>query len=306
MISMKSVFWTVAAIDAVLLGMLFVMTLDTPSHDGGRDMAMFFFVVAPAAVLAAAMLLFAFVDAKAVRAIALFTVVVPGLVFVGNQLHEAWIDHRIADMQSGAGYFSGATLRELGKAVVRHDVATLRRLGPTTDVNTTGDDGMPLLALAVSGDGDPADIPVVQALLATGAKPDAGLDGATRRADPALLRVLLEAGANPNYTPFGQQPIVFRWLDVMTPDTLRLLVKHGLDTDGRSYGDPLAVVATIHRRWDLLVVLIAAGADVTRPRADGRNVRDELTAQAARAVEEGKPVPPDLLRATAMLARSMP
>lgn len=314
MIRMSSFFWPIAAIDALLFVVLGVMTLRTSAHgDGGREMALFFLVAVPSVVLLVAVLMFAFGHSALVRGFALFVVAVPGLLFVGSRAHDAWIDHVIAENRSGVGYFTGDAMREMGRAVMRRDVATLARLGPSVDVDAVGEQGMTLLGLAVDRDfgrlpdaKDNDELPVVRALLGLGAKADRGLDSAMRQSDTMLLRMLLDAGADPNLTGDGGQPLVFGWIGTITPEALRLLGAHGLDPDGTGYGDPLAVVVTIHRRWDLLAVLIELGADTTRPRPDGRNVAAELAAQADEATKKGGTVPPELARVTALLNDTQP
>jgi len=306
---MAHVFWAVVALDATLFAVLLVMTLTQRGPaDGGREMALFFFIALPAGVLLAAVGLFVWCDSSVVRGFALFVVTVPGLFIAGGQLRGLAIDHRIAQNHSGAGYFGDAAMRVLGAAVVQRDVKTLKRIGPSVDVNTVGERGMTLLALAAErhfGDApvlpEGPELEVVRTLLALGAKPDQALDTASKLKQPDLLRVLLEAGGNANLRTPGDQPLAFHWLSILPPDNLRLLAAHGLDLNTTSYGDPFAVSVSIHRRWDLLAVLIELGADTTRPRPDGRTVAGELTAQLAEEATAGRAPPPDLLRAKALL-----
>lgn len=309
MIRMPPVFWTLTALDALFFAVLLVMTLTQRSHgDGGREMALFFFIAVPCGVLMAAVLLFVCVDSTVARVLALFIVTVPGLFFGGGQLRGLWIDRSIAQHQNGTAQFEGGAMRAMGAAVVLRDVDALRRIGPTVDLNTIGDRGMTLFALAaercVDDSPDATDgrgLQVVATLLALGAQPNQGLDTAVRLKQTALLRLLLEAGADPNRHAEGAQPLVFRWLSVTTPETLRLLAAHGLDLNATEHGNSFAVTATIYRRWDLLAVLIELGADTTRPRPDGRTVAGELTAQLADEARAGRLAPPDLLHAKALL-----
>lgn len=309
MIRVQQVFWTVTALDALFFAVLLVMTLTQRSHgDGGREMALFFFIAVPSGVLLAAALLFLYVDSTVVRVIALFIVTVPGLFFGGGQLRSLWIDRVIAEHQNGTGYFDEGAMKAMGAAVVLRDVEALKRVGRGVDVNTVGDRGMTLLALAAErhfndapDTTDGRELQVVQVLLELGAKPNQGLDTAAKLKRSDLLRLLLAAGADPNLHADGEQPLVFRWLSVMTPETLRLLAAHGLDLNATSYGDPFAVTATIYRRWDLLAVLIELGADTARPRPDGRTVAGELSVQLAEEAQAGRPAPPDLLQAKALL-----
>jgi hypothetical protein len=167
---------------------------------------------------------------------------------------------------------------------------------------------MTLLALAAeraaedtSGPTPPSALQVVQALLALGAKPAQAMETALKLKDPALLRALLDAGGDPNMPASNGQPLVFSWVAVMPLDNLRLLAKHGLDLDSSFHGDPLAFVFAIHRRRDLLAFLIEQGADVGRPRPDGRTAPGEVQAQIDEALKERSPIPPELLQVKAML-----
>ena len=291
-------FWSIAALDAIALVAMAIATLGGKGHDGGREMGLFFFVMLPAAVLLVTMLVFAFLNVGWVRYAALSVVLFPALFWVWQQVDDAQIDRRIASRQTGAGHFHGPAMQAMGVAVVARNVETLKRIGPTVDVNAEGNEHMTLLQLAVdrrengiSTRTDAPEIPVVSTLLALGANPAAALEVATKRPDTGLLRLLLEAGGDPNLRLADGLPLVSSWYAVMTPDALRLLGEHGLDPDTKVHDAPMAVVFTIHRRWDLVDVLVDLRADLDRPRADGRNVRSELADQLAEAHEKGQEIP---------------
>ncbi|MEO8805291.1 MAG: ankyrin repeat domain-containing protein [Burkholderiaceae bacterium] len=301
-------FWAIAAIDAVLLAVLLVMTLQQRSvqNDGGREMGLFFFIMLPGFVLALAMLLFHFSTSLPAKSIALFIVLVPGLYFAKQQIEGSIVDRRIEANRLGVGYFDTEPMRQMGAAVVRRDVETLMRIGPGVDVNAPGRDTMTLLLLAVSSAdsrvSDGSDLPVVRALLALGAKADAAMHTACVRLDSDLLATLLAAGGNPNLKAGGHQALVFDTMSSITPSNFRLLAQHGLDLNSRSYDDPLPVQLSIYRRWDLLAIAIELGADTTRARPDGRNVADELAGQIDEEKKAGREPPADLLHASALLA----
>jgi hypothetical protein len=199
-------------------------------------------------------------------------------------------------------------MRKMGAAVVQRDVETLMRIGPGVDVNASGRDNMTLMRLAVRGAdarvSDGSDMPVVRALLALGAKPDAAMHDACVRFDPDLLATLLAAGGNPNLKAGAHQPLVFDTMSSITPRNFRLLAQHGLDLNSQAYDDPLPVQLTIYRRWDLLAIAIELGADTKRARPDGRNVADELASQIDEETKAGRALPADLLRASALLEAS--
>ena len=298
-------FWVVAATDSALLLAMLVMTLNSSSgqNDGGREMALFFFIILPAVVLVLAILMFHFGPVW-LKAVALLIVLVPGLWFGKVQIEDRLVDRRIAADRSGVGYFHTEPMRQMGAAVVQRDVDTLMRVGRTVDVDTPGDD-MTLMRLAVYGpdarSSDGSELPVVRALLALGASPDAAMSTACMRTDPDLLEMLLAAGGNPNLEVAPQRPLVFETMSVITQRSFRVLVAHGLTLNSVSYRDPLPVQLAIYRRWDLLAIAIELGADTTRARPDGRTVASELASQIEEEKAAGREVPADLLRALAVL-----
>ncbi len=303
------VFWAIAAIDAALLAVFIVMTLQHPGgqNDGGREMGIFYFNVVPGVALVLAMLLFHFSTSLPAKSIALLIVLVPGIYFAKVQIEERIVERRVEANLSGAGYFDSEPMRQMGAAVVKRDVQTLMRIGPSVDVNAPGRD-MSLLRLAVDGAdarrSDGSELPVVRALLALGAKADAAMHAACVRVDSTLLEILLAAGGNPNLTLNGHQPLVFDTMSSITPHNFRLLAKHGLDLNSKSRNDPLPVQLAIYRRWDLLAIAIELGANTKLSRPDGRNVADELTSQIDEAKKAGHEVPDDLLRARSVLEAS--
>ena len=299
------IFWSIAAIDAVLLLVMLVMTLQSSSghNDGGREMALFFFIIAPAAVLGLAGLMFWF-GPLPVKVIALLIVLVPGFWFAKVQIQNRIVDRQIAADRSGAGYFHTEPMRQMGVAVVQRDIGTLRRVGPTVDVNTPGRE-MTLMRLAVDGTdarrSDGSELPVVRALLELGASPAPAMPIACMRHDPALLEMLLAAGGDPNLEVVAQRPLVFDTMSVITPRSFRMLAARGLDLNSVGYGDPLPVQLAIYRRWDLLAIAIELGADTARTRPDGRSVAGELSLQIDEEKAAGREVPTNLLRARAAL-----
>lgn len=307
MTRLAPVFWTIAGLDASALVLLCAALLNDPAgqNDGGRQMGLFFFVILPALVLAAAMALFRFGGGSLpMRGVALFIVVVPALWFATVKVEERLVDRAGAADRRGSGYFEGEAMRRLGEAVVQRDVAALQRLGAGVDVNTPGRDGMTLLGLAVaSADArvsDGSELPVVRALLGLGAKAGPGMTTACVRRDPALLEMLLAAGGDPNQQ-LGGTPLVFGVMSSITPQAFRLLAAKGLDLNSRDHGDPLPVQLVIYRRWDLVAIAIELGADTTPARPDGRTVAGELASQIAEAMQAGVEVPADLLQARAAL-----
>jgi hypothetical protein len=298
---MNSLFWIIVAADTVLFSFMLFGLVQGGSNDGGREMGIFFHVLLPSIVLLLSVLLHVFSRALFWRALALFVVAVPGLLFLGNQVRNVYIDYVVAQIELGRGYFDDRVLKEMGAAVVACDGATLQRLAPSIDINTPGEGGISLLGLAVLRAFEKPECPtgsrlaVVQQLVALGANADSGVDGALKMKDSAFLATLLDAGANPNQLTQFDQPIIFRWLDAMPIENMRLLIDHGLDVNVKSYGNTLAFELAVKRRWDLLALLIEHGIDWRRPRDDGRTVAGDISSQIIELKTSGT-VPSDLLR----------
>ena len=308
---MNRLFWGVVALDTLLFVVLLVATLrDTRASDGGKEMGLFFFILVPCFIIGLAVLLFVFARSAAWRILALLIVAGPGLFLAGSRLREAWIGHIIREKNSGRGYFSGSAPRAMGSAVVQRDTAAIARLAPTLDLNTVGERGMTFVGLALeqafeapdSADPRPSSLVVVQTLLSLGAKPEPGLDVATKLKDPSILRALLEAKADPNFRRDSGGPVVFEWLGVMPVENLRLLIDHGLDLNCvGSYGTPLVVAIGEAQRWDLLELLLQRGVDPAPADRNGRTIGqfvDELVTDRTRNDRE---VGEDLLRVQSLL-----
>lgn len=307
---MNPIFWTVVGLDAALfLGLLIsVLVQRGGSESGGREMGIAFFVIVPALLIGAAVLLYLFARSPVWKVIALIVVAGPGLLIAGTQIRSAYIDYVVRQNALGRGYFSTAAMKAMGAAVVQADLATLQRLGPTVDVNTVGEGGTTLIAMATDLAFDAPDPEsahrrraVIETLLGLGAKPGPAMSSALKVKDPAVLAALLDAGGDPNAPTEAGTPLVFEWLSIMPVENLRLLIRHGLNVNAAQYNTPLAVEVTLQRRWDLLLLLAQSGADLSKPREDGRNVADELTARIEEAQGENREPPADLLRVRELL-----
>lgn len=308
--SLNPFFWSVVALDAALFLGLLVSLLVQPggSADGGREMGIAFFVIAPLILIGGAVVLYVFSRSMAWKIAALIIVAGPGLFIAAGQIRSAYIDYVVRQNALGRGHFSGSAMKEMGGAVVQADLATLQRLGPTVDINTVGERGTTLISMAAEQAFDAPDeasagrrFAVIQTLIRLGAKPGPAMSTALKLKDPAVLNALLEAGADPNALTEHRSPLVFEWLSTMPVENLRLLIQHGLNVNVVQYNTPLPVEVTLQRRWDLLLLLAQSGADLRKPRDDGRNVADELAIRVEEAKSEGHDPPADLVRVRELL-----
>ncbi len=145
------------------------------------------------------------------------------------------------DASVGAGenprsYFEGSAL-ELARAVDRRDKATLERMIHQQGINPDqqfGKNNLPLVAWPV------------------------------RNKDVEGLRLLLDAGANPNARKSKWSNNIAMEIAVQdSPELLTLLLEHGGDPNTlNSNNEPLLYTARLANRWDIVQLLVERGADV--------------------------------------------
>lgn len=119
-------------------------------------------------------------------------------------------------------------------------------------------------------------LPLASALLEAGAEPSDGvtLPLAAAAGHIAALDLLLEHGADVNraWATDGSAPLyaILRWS--RTPDGFRWLLQHGAQADPVFAANGETPLHAAAAAWDVAVVeeLVRRGADIRRPRADGR------------------------------------
>ena len=307
---MNKVFWLIVAVDAALFLVLLIATLlQSGPSDGGKEMALTFGVVLPAVVIGSAVLLYVFSTSTTWRTLALVIVAGPGLLLAGIHLRDFYINYQIAQKSAGRGYFSGSAMKDMGQAVVSRDLATLRRLAPKVNLNEIGERGMTLVRLAVTTAGTLApdgkelspEVSVVRTLISLGAKPDPALEEATKLENPEILKLLLEAGADPNSEVSGSG-VVFAWLRILPVENLRLLVQHGTGVNSRDqYGSPLLLRAAEEENWDAVIFLIHQGADVRLADKSGKTLSSLIEDRLSDSARYGSQVDPGLLKVKALM-----
>ncbi len=93
---MQKLFWALVAVDAGLFFFLLIATLKQRSPaDGGREMALFFGVLLPGAVVALAVVLYVLSSSTTWHLIALLVVAAPLLFIAAVRARSAYIDYRV-------------------------------------------------------------------------------------------------------------------------------------------------------------------------------------------------------------------
>ncbi len=138
-------------------------------------------------------------------------------------------------------FFSGPQLL-LAQAIERGDLVQVQQLAPVTDLNTPGRKDMTLLFFAVQEalKRDPKQLAMITVLVKGGADPlqevpNFGdvLGVVLNSSHPEFLRVLLDAGVEPNTTTSKGTPIIFFVVRETTFDSLKLLIARGADVNRR-------------------------------------------------------------------------
>jgi hypothetical protein len=303
---MTIAFWSIAGVEALALGVFCLMFLadgNKGNQDGGRSMALFFFLIIPAALLGLAILLHVYFATAVMRGIAFLIVISPAIILVVAKGDDYYGIYQAEQREQGRGYFSGRAMRAMATAVAQADVPRVEKLAATVDINTVGDMGITLLWLATDMNPPHASsippetrLALVQTLLKLGAKPNR-IVGPKHEVSPALLsalhmpqsaiaKALLEAGADANARDNAGATMLFAAAGRMPVETLQLLLAHGADVNATLRGTPLSVWFALDRRWDLLAVLAERGIDMHRPYSN----EDRRTAASfvARAMENSK------------------
>ncbi|KYF99005.1 hypothetical protein BE20_52700 [Sorangium cellulosum] len=179
--------------------------------------------------------------------------------------------------------------RELARAIAAGDLAAVRALAPSTDLDAPGAEHMTLLVFAMhwaSGQ-EPARLQIVTELVRAGADVhhvvpllSSALDLAILAESPAFLRAMLDGGVSPDArVGRGHTPALFRAASEATVESMRLLLDRGADVDARdSLGTPAITYALRALQLDQVEELLDRGAD---PRAVNR-----LGQSFARVLEE--------------------
>jgi len=178
----------------------------------------------------------------------------------------------------------------LEKAIEADDAQAIdAAIAAGANPNAHGAHGVTPLAFATGTDRKQA----VRALIAHRADPNAkdeeGDNAVTVAVtawarDPELLRMVLDAGGDPNTRNASGSPVIVRFGNDRNLDAITWLHRHGADIDAEDDGQPLVVSYALSVDWDVVWHLIQLGA-----RTDTAKARDGLVA----AFEDPQVTQPD-------------
>ena len=294
-----------AGLEAALLLWMFILSETEPRGgglNGGPEMALFFYVIVPAAFLALAVVVFRFARSRFFRWASALAIVAPLVALVVHEVQETILRYHVREDASGRGYFETRPAKRLAEAVVQGDTAAVAALVGSTDIRQFGESNETFLRLALERTGDKAAL--VAILLRAGADPnqngnwpgDGGwpLRSAIYSGDAAVIGLLLDAGADPNRVDNQGQPAFFTALEY--PDMLALLLPRGVRlTEENAEGWTALMFGVRTGRWRSVDMMLDAGADPAHVSKSGLTLAGTVDLVKREKIRFEEPVPPELL-----------
>lgn len=307
-------FWGLAALNAVGLLILFVLGIRERGHnDGGREMALFFYVIVPAILLAGTAALFSLVSVPLMRWLCLAVVAAP----IAFYAYVAFAQFGLSFVNDPSNAYQNPAMKKLVRAVTRLDVEEVRKWAPQMDRDVDQMDPNAPLRLLIDMMVQekktrlPAQIErhleIFEILLKNGAKPNSVLRIACWPRSGELLRMMFAAGADPNYTEEIGGPVFFACLDgglgLSGPalPMVREFVSAGVAVNRASdIGFLPAIYAAACEQYDAALYLLDHGADPDQADRNGKTLRDVV---AAKMKSAGSTVPAELRQLSERIKR---
>lgn len=311
---MTKAFWILTTIDALSLLVLLTVGLTSRGHnDGGREMALAFYVILPLVLLGLTVLLFWFFPLPLVRWFCLAAAGAP-LVFVG---YVTLARFGVTFVNDPAYAYQDPSMRNLVRAIHRLDVEEVKRWAPQMDKTINqGDVSAPLrLTIDKMVQEQKARIPartephlaILKALLDNGARPNEAMQVACWTRSAQLFTWMFQAGADPNYVTEYGGPVFFSCLDsgLGVPGSVLPVVKTfvaaGVDVNKPSnIGLTPAHYAFDCGNFDAALYLLDHGADPDAPGGDYGTLRNSVRRKMSTA---GAGAPPELVQLSHRLSQ---
>jgi hypothetical protein len=250
-------------------------------------------LVLPGIPLAASAVLFVRATAPGWRLLALLLAATPLLFAVSARaLAEAMLRANTNE-RGELTFFRPGPMREIAEAIARNDSRTVAALATKVDVNRTGlSDMTPLVLAARQLRRTPEQHEVLRVLLEAGADPNIGAQyelplaiaiQVAGRAGAGPVKLLLDAGANPNLPDSFGVPVYFAATGQSASlEVLTMLLDRGADVDAMGPNGTTALFAAANtRNWNAALLLLRRGADWRRGRSvNGLSFRELIDGYA--------------------------
>jgi hypothetical protein len=287
-------FWILAFLDACLLLTFLFLTLTQKGHsDGGREMALVFFILLPLTVLGATVAVFTNASQPLIRWVCVAIVALPPAFYakVGAGLLQSNIRNNPVNQ------YESQPMRQLIRAVTRLDVDEVRRWAPLMDKSLDqGQFNAPMrLAIDLMVKEQQTRLPaqtaahlaILKILLENGAKPNEALQVACWTRSAELLHAMFQAGADPNFSAQYSGPVFFSCLDRgITAGSFVPVVEEflaaGVNVNAKSSSGFLpASYAADSDQFDVALLLLSHGADPDAKDDRGESLRSKASEKAA-------------------------
>lgn len=268
------------ALDVLGISLLFILGLAAAGSSRTNPLQVaLYLLVLPCIPLAASVLLFVRATAPGWRLLALLIAAAPLLIAVSARTIAEVQLRANTNEQGELTFFRSGPMRAMAEAIARNDARTVDSLAKTVDVNETGFSDMTLLLLAARQlRRTPEQHDVLRALLAARADPNKGAQyelplaiaiQVSGKAGPEPVKLLLDAGANPNLRDSFGTPVYFAATgQSSTLETLTLLLDRGADVNATGPKEATALfAAATTRNWKATHLLLQRGADWKRGRS---------------------------------------
>jgi hypothetical protein len=233
---------------------------------------------------------------QAVMAFGIAIMASPLIAIVVGPIYGRFQKYQTERSLAGDDNFTGPQ-RKLAHAIRAQDVALVKNLTTSAgDLNKLYR-GETLLRFAVYNTNDPA---IVRTLLDAGANPNVAAEGGSLPLTnaiyngPEMTEALLEAGADPNLLD-SERPV---WWTVLSNDsdqglaTLQALLDHGADIRKRDHERGPVAWAASHAaqsftaNWRLVWLLIERGAEWKHEKEFGQTISDMFNESLRRRVDK--------------------
>ena len=276
-------FWILFALEALALaGFLFVAMRPASRSPEGPVGA--WILLLPPVAMAVAAAVFATTRSGTVKWICLAVLAYPLVLLLAGPVVKAYKNYRLERYLAGDETFHAGPLREIAHAVKAGDLEKIQTLlAVAGDLNRT-DAGETILRFAVS---NTRNTEIVKLLLDAGADPNRASYESEMPlamafyAGPAMVDLLLRAGANGNATDGAGRPL---WWTVLSDESetlsamLEVLGRHGVDVTMRDGESGPVGWAAYHRNWRAVWWLMEHGASWNEESRWGRSLRQMLEA----------------------------
>jgi ankyrin repeat protein len=291
----KLLFWMFIALDAGVILLFFALGLAAAGPSKTSPVSVTLLMLAlPAIPLVGAIAVYLRSTSPGWRALAFALAAAPAVLVVATQMYTRAQFKANSNAQGDLTFFRAGPLREIVEAIRRNDAATVAALVPKVDVNGTGMADMTLLVSALRQlRTTPDQHEVVRVLLAVGADPNKGVEyeiplemalQVVGKSGPEPVRLLLEAGANPNALNSSGTPLFFAGAgNSADVEILKLLIKHGADLNLTGpKGERVLFAAANARNWKAVLFLLQNGVDSRVGQTlSGQDFRSMLEANAS-------------------------